>query len=403
MKKGTLILITILLLTRIESNSQEKKDQLNCDFLGNTLSLNENPFKELKHTASLSQHSILEFYQKLNALEHQSLINRLLSYRDEQKLDDWLYYQLIRRTAEELSPKADNYFSYTLYKWFLLNKSGYDALLRITSDKMLFYVQSDEVIYNIPFIYQSDKQYVCLNYHDYGFNIDFQNERFHNIEINSAEEKKSFTYKISHLPDIKSADYIEKQIGFNYYQQQYHFTLKVNPEIKNIFINYPAADYSNQFAMPISKETYNSLIPQLKDAIRPMNLFSGVDYLMRFTRYAFLFEKDTVIFGREKRLSPEETLLYDQSDCEDRAALFFYLVKEIYDLPMIVLSYPEHVTVAINFDKQVGKPIYYNGIPYYICEATPQKKDLPLGHAMPHLKNESYEIAYEYKPAKQKD
>ena len=131
-----------------------------------------------------------------------------------------------------------------------------------------------------------------------------------------------------------------------------------------------------------------------------MNVTNGVDYLMRFTRYSFLFEKDTLVFGREKRLSPEETLLYDQSDCEDRAALFFYLVKEIYNLPMIVLSYPNHVTVAVSFDKPIGKPIMYNGSPYYVCEPTPQKKDLDIGRSIPGLEKEGFEVVYAYQPNK---
>ncbi|MEJ7682224.1 MAG: hypothetical protein WKG06_31120 [Segetibacter sp.] len=105
-----------------------------------------------------------------------------------------------------------------------------------------------------------------------------------------------------------------------------------------------------------------------------MNQKNGVDYLMRFTRYAFPYEKDTENFGAEKRLSPEQTLLYDHSDCDDRAALFFYLVKELYNLPMIVLSYPEHISIAVKFDKSIGNPIVYMGNDYSICEPTPQKK-----------------------------
>jgi hypothetical protein len=129
-----------------------------------------------------------------------------------------------------------------------------------------------------------------------------------------------------------------------------------------------------------------------------MNVKNGIDYLMRFTRYAFIYEKDSEHFGKEKRLSPEETLLYEQSDCEDRAALFFYLVKEIYDLPMIVLAYPTHVTVAVQFDKAVGHPIIYNGNKYYVCEPTPQKTDLRIGESIPSLNKVSYEVAYAYTP-----
>ena len=113
----------------------------------------------------------------------------------------------------------------------------------------------------------------------------------------------------------------------------------------------------------------------------------GIDYLMRFTRYAFLYENDEENFGKEKRLSPEETLFSKYSDCDDRAALFFYLVKEIYNVPMIALLYPTHITMAVQFDTPVGgDPIVYKGKTYSICEPTPQKEDLGIGKMSADLK-----------------
>ena len=60
-----------------------------------------------------------------------------------------------------------------------------------------------------------------------------------------------------------------------------------------------------------------------------MSQQKGVDYLMNFTRNAFLFETDQKNFGVEKRLSPEQTLMNSYSDCDDRVALLYYLVKEM--------------------------------------------------------------------------
>ena len=124
----------------------------------------------------------------------------------------------------------------------------------------------------------------------------------------------------------------------------------------------------------------------------------GIDYLMRFTRYAFLYENDEDNFGKEKRLSPEETLFSKYSDCDDRAALFFYLVKEIYNLPMIALLYPTHITMAVQFDKPVGTPIMYNGQAYSVCEPTPQKENLGIGQLSESLKNIPYKVVYAYQP-----
>lgn len=192
----------------------------------------------------------------------------------------------------------------------------------------------------------------------------------------------------------------KKNIAFNYNNKQYHFRVKMNPQMEKIFVNYPVVDYESYFNIPLSNETYTSLIPMLKDNVSAMNQKGGVDYLMRFTRNAFLYEDDQKVFGKEKRLSPEQTLLNDYSDCDDRAALFFYLVKEIYDLPMIVLLYPTHVTIAVKFDKPRGKTIVYKGSKYSICEPTPQMQDLSVGQISSNLRNTPFQVAYEYTPGK---
>ncbi|RZL05815.1 MAG: hypothetical protein EOO89_25520, partial [Pedobacter sp.] len=87
-------------------------------------------------------------------------------------------------------------------------------------------------------------------------------------------------------------------------------------------------------------------------------------------------------------------------DCDDRAALFFYLVKEIYDLPMIAMLYPTHITMAVQFDNPVGTPIMYKGKTYSVCEPTPQKQDLNIGQLAADLKGTTYQVVYAYEPAK---
>jgi hypothetical protein len=368
------------------------------NFYGDTLrfTINNNflpPFPEKP-----TEEAIRSFLGQLEGSDHQSIIKSLVAYKEERKPDDWLFYQLVRKTAESISPKAENYYRYTLYKWFLLTHTGYDATLALSGDKLLFYVQSDEVIYDIPYRMKDGKQYICLNYHDYGGDIDFTKNAFYEIAVSEPADHRPFSYKVTQLPGFTPTDYQEKDLSFNYHEITYKFKVKINAQVKNIFANYPVTDYQMFFNMPLSNGTYQSLIPTLKKNMKGMNVKNGVDYLMRFTRYAFLYEPDKVSFGKEKRLSPEQTLLYEYSDCEDRSALFFYLVKEIYNLPMIVLAYPEHVTVAVKFDKPVGQPVIYNGVKYSICEPTPQAGDPKLGEMPRALKNESYEVAYVYNP-----
>jgi hypothetical protein len=340
---------------------------------------------------------VLDFPADLQTQSMQVLAQQLLSYKQEQRLDDWLFYQLIRTTAEQISPKQENYHRYTLYKWALLNNCGYSAVIRMYKDTMLLYTQSNEVVYDIPFINLAGKQYVCLNYHDYG-SIDFEQSRFQLVLVGTSKNALAFSYKINQLPNFSDYPTIEKAIKFDYRSSSYDFKILVNKSVQKIFSNYPTVDYPLQFSIPLSKTTYESLIPALKKILTNKSQKQGIDYLMHLTRSAFAFENDAHIYGKEKRLSAEQTLLYDYSDCEDRAAFFFCLVKEIYHLPMIVLSYPAHITVAVKFDQPMSNPIVYNGASYWVCEPSPQKKDLPVGKGLPALKKQAYEVVYAYNP-----
>lgn len=400
--KGKILISAIALLCALQPAGYAQKTSVQFNFCGEQLSFEAGRNEQNYLDGSLSANAITLFYENVLKDNYEAVIKGLKDYRKKYTPDDWLYYQLIRKTAQQISPKEKNYFQYTLYKWFFLTRTGYDAILAITNDKMLFYVQCDENIYNIPYRMRNGKQYVCLNYHDYK-NIDFLKENFIETGLPPASGEKTFSYKVTRIPDFAATEYLEKDLHFTYNENDYHFKMKITPQIQSLFNNYPVVDYSSYLNIPLSRETYNSLIPQIRKILKGMKVRNGVDFLMRFTRYAFLFEPDTQHFGKEKRLSPEQTLFYDQSDCEDRVALFFYLVKEIYDLPMIVMEYSNHVSVAVKFDKPFGQTVQYNGSAYSVCEPSPQKEDLSLGQILPELNNSIFEVPFAYTPSNKKE
>jgi hypothetical protein len=260
-------IVGLLLISLLSSFSPKNTQAIRFDFYGDTVELEVDDAFKTSFSGPLSLESVTAFYEKLNAGNYESLIKKMLFYKEQYKLDDWLYYQLIRRTAQSISPKGENYTAYTIYKWFLLCKSGYNATLQVTDGKILFYVQSDEVIYDIPYHFKDGKQYVCLNYHDYGSMIDFDQEKFTELPIHIPGAEKAFSYKINQLPSFKPEDYLEKDLLFNIYQTEYHLKIKLNPQIKTIFANYPVVDYASYFNIPLSKETYSSLIPLLKQNV----------------------------------------------------------------------------------------------------------------------------------------
>jgi hypothetical protein len=390
--------IILIMLSLLGLSKSFAQNLVSFQFFNQTFNLSFDSGMQIPFSGEITEPKIQEFYKSLNQGNYQPILNNLLAYKESHHLDDWFYYQLIRKTVQQISPKEDNYERYTLYKWFLLGKSGYDTQLAIGPNQLLFYVYSNDDVSDIPFITLNERTYVCLNNHDYVY-ANYQKDLIYPVSFRACNNNQLFSYKVTQIPDFNSSDYQEKTIAFNYKEKAYNFDVKMNTDVQSLFKNYPIVDFESYFNIPLSRETYSSLIPALKNNLKGLNQKKGVDYLMKFTRYAFKYESDEDNFGKEKRLSPEQTLFSDYSDCDDRAALFFYLVKEIYNLPMIALLYPSHITMAVKFDKSNMKNgIEYKGDDYYVCEPTPQKKNLKIGQLDASLAHLNYQVVYQYLP-----
>ncbi len=397
--KSSFIHIILLFCSSLLLQHKLNARPVDIDFYGEILIIEVDSSIKISFNDQLSVQSVKEFHQKLLTTKYTQTIQDLLEVQREKGLNDWIFYQLIRKTAESICPKASNYNLYTLYKWFLLTGCGYDATLSVSDKHILFYVKSDDNIYGIPFYLKNDKQYVCLNVHDYS-KINFDDEILEEVVIELPVSTKTFSYKIDQLPDLKKDDYQDRKLSFTYKNKKQDFNIKLNPLIQQIFKNYPVVDFETYFNIPISKETYSSLIPELKKNVNLLSQEQGVAYIMNFTRHAFLFETDQINFGQEKRMSAEQTLLYKYSDCDDRASLFFYLVKEIYNLPMIAVLYPTHISMAVKLDKPIGSTIEHLGEKYSFCDPTPQEEEAGLGEVGSKYKDLKYEIVYSYHPTK---
>lgn len=370
------------------------RDQI--DFMGDTLRFS--PRKPLLITTPLryEEESITSMREQLQEMGAIELVNQIKEIAKKRDLCDWFTYQLVRQAANMIIPKGIDYLGYTTTKWFLMNQLGYNSALALSKNGVLLYIQSNDQIYNTPGKLINGVQFICFNYHDYNYST--ENIIDQTIICESNNQSKSFSFSISKLPASNPHHFIEKELAFEYANKEEKIKVHIDSTIRNYFINYPVTDYYNQFNIPISAETKHTLINELKKKTEGMSIIKGVEYIMYFTRNAFLYEKDTDFFGREKRLSPEETLLYNKSDCEDRSALFYALVKEIYQLPMIVLEFQDHITVAVKFDKPFGKTVLYNEDLYTICEPTPQYVDLKIGKISSKYKKETYQVAFSYQP-----
>jgi hypothetical protein len=155
----------------------------------------------------------------------------------------------------------------------------------------------------------------------------------------------------------------------------------------------PMTVFPIYFVSPISIEAQQVLhetFDEMKDRYTPTQ-FIGM--LLRFVQTGFDYKTDDEQFGFEKYFYPEEVIGYPYCDCEDRSAMFAWLVQKYTNAKVIGLQYEGHVATAVWFGDDVkvkGDGFMYGGKKYYVCD--PTYINASIGMAMPQFKGKTPKI-----------
>ena len=149
----------------------------------------------------------------------------------------------------------------------------------------------------------------------------------------------------------------------------------------------PMTVFPIYFVSPVSIEAQQVLhktFTEMKSEYTPTQFIA---MLLHFVQTGFDYKTDEEQFGYEKYFYPEEVLGYPYCDCEDRSALFAWLVQKYTNAQVIGLQYEGHVATAVYFGDDVnvnGDGFVYGGKKYYVCD--PTYINAGIGMAMPQYK-----------------
>ena len=155
----------------------------------------------------------------------------------------------------------------------------------------------------------------------------------------------------------------------------------------------PMTVFPIYFENPLAIETQQVLqdnFNELRDEYTPTQF---IQMLLRFVQLGFDYKTDDEQFGYEKYFYPEEVLGYPYCDCEDRSALFAWLVQKYTNADVIGLQYEGHVATAVCFGEGAsvkGDGFMYGGKKYYVCD--PTYINASIGMTMPQYKNKTPKV-----------
>jgi len=186
-----------------------------------------------------------------------------------------------------------------------------------------------------------------------------------------------------------------RELHFEYGNKRYAFRVPIDRRVIEFLGTYPIADLQLYFLAATSEGTRSALVRELRAATSGMNEEDALNLLLRFVQTAFAYSTDREQFGREKYMFVDETLSYPYSDCEDRAVLYAWLVREVVGGEAIGLAYPGHVATAVRLHdiKAGAATVDFDGKQYVVADPTYIGAD--VGMAMPayvHVRPEVVQI-----------
>jgi len=335
----------------------------------------------------LDNRSISGFWEAMSQANARDLITQLQYYRKELKLNDWGFAQLCFQTGQRLDNGDHN--RATLFTWFLLTHTGYDARVGYADGRAHLLVPTGTRLFNTPFFTFAENG---IRYYAVSFKADIQplTGEISTYEGMFPGAVKAIDFAVMETP-VLGKQFGERTLIFRDGAHRYSVSVSIDRGAVSYFRSYPQADFPVYFAASVSPSCQRSLVSALKPLIDGKSQVEAVNLLLHFTQTAFEYKTDAEQFKREKPLFPDETISYPYSDCEDRAILFAFLVRELLQLEVVGLDYPSHIATAIRFRENVkGDAVIYDGVRYVICDPTYINAD--AGDCMPDLRSTNPKI-----------
>ena len=330
--------------------------------------------------------NIKNYYASLQRTAHQLLLNELKNQRNTLVLNDWLYYEMLRNATEQIFNGRSN-AEKNLLLWFCMSESGFDTRVTFREQRVFVCVYTTNEIYEAPLIEDRGRTFVNLS----ASNTKADEEGVFLLDFAAKPNGKSFVFGLSVLPGLKP-QVEKKSLGFTYKGQNYSLEVNFDRNLVRMLERHPLIDEREYLKAPMSEVLRSSLLPQLTQLIKGKSGMEALELLTVFTRSCFKYKEDKEYFGRSKPMVPDELFHYPFSDCEDRSALYYALVKELLGWPMLIIGFPDHLTIAVSIPEFDGDAIEYQGRKYYFCDPTGPANSAEIGRLPEEFIGQEYEI-----------
>lgn len=344
-------------------------------FYGRAFSIETNTSFEGLQTGGIRESDVAQWFEKAAARDFTPSLLNLLEIADETGMNDWALFRLTQTFAQKIAPDPQ---SQTLYTWFLLLQAGYDIRIGRQEENLVLLMPFAQTIYNTPRLNVDQGTYYLIGGES-------------GVPVFTYGQSMPGAFRQFDMNFYKSPRFAQKgktkQISFSYNHNYYELQLQYDPVLVDMLAHQPQADMNVYLDADASSFLVKSAGNSLNAVLENKSDVEKVSFLLRLTQTAFEYQTDIEQFGHQKYMTPDEVIHYRYSDCDDRAVLFGWLVRNFAGQQVAALLYPGHLANAVHFHQgnPPGDQLLIDGKPFVVAD--PTFINAPIGLTMPEFAN----------------
>ncbi len=380
-------------MERSKKLSIDNSNNLLLNFYGRQVNVHFDPKLRIKSTG-IDEKNVSEYFKKIAKCQNetQALWGEMKGIVDQFGLNEWGYFCLLRTLSEKVFSNVNDRVMFCFY--MLRNEGGFKTRIGRGKDSgnltLLIALDNSKQVYSYTFFRFDDDskgnkvKYYCV----YGGGK--ANEAVYSYSFSEQDAaKRQMTLDFTKNLNMGECN-VNRELKLT---KDKKITLPYNKSHIAYLDDVPMTVFPIYFttALPIeSQKVLLNTFDQMKKDYTPTQ-FIGM--LLHFVQTGFEYKTDEEQFGYEKYFYPEEVIGYPYCDCEDRSALFAWLVERYTNAKVIGLQYEGHVATAVYFGDNAdvkGDGFMYGGKKYYVCD--PTYINASIGMTMPQYKGKTPKV-----------
>lgn len=344
------------LLPALDRETLTEIQQLRFSFLGEDCTLRIGKGKRIVPSSS-NEAAVAKAWEAMSSPQYNLLAADFQASRERMDLCDWATLEMAGETAASLCGSKTSAEAVLLQAW-LLSQSGLQVAMAVDEkDALRLLVATDKQLFNYPTFFVDGQAFYVTDH-----------APIRKASVQPCRFPGTRPLKMVFVHPYTS---IEKPV-----QGKQSLVDENRIRFFNTYPDFcdegkPLSSFYYHAMVPLSKSAQEDLYPQLKRLIQGKSAVEAANILLSYFYSEFDYKEDEYVWHSERYFYGEETLCYRFSDCEDRAILYTWLVRDLLGLKTALVYYPGHLAAAIRFQEDIpGDATIIDGARYLICDPT---------------------------------